>query len=51
LNIAVLTANQPARRFYESMGGIDVGERMFDEDGHLLAERVYSWPDLSVLVH
>lgn len=49
LNIAVLTTNEPARGFYEAMGGTDVGERTFDEEGQLLAERVYSWPDLRVL--
>ncbi len=49
LNIAVLTTNEPARGFYEAMGGTDVGERLFDEDGHLLSERVYAWPDLRVL--
>jgi GNAT superfamily N-acetyltransferase len=49
LNIAVLTTNEPARGFYEAMGGTDVGERTFDEEGQLLSERVYSWPDLRVL--
>jgi ribosomal protein S18 acetylase RimI-like enzyme len=49
LNIAVLSTNEPARGFYEALGGTDVGERTFDEEGHLLAERVYSWPDLRVL--
>jgi ribosomal protein S18 acetylase RimI-like enzyme len=49
LNIAVLSTNEPARGFYEAMGGTDVGERTFDEEGHLLAERVYFWPDLGAL--
>jgi hypothetical protein len=31
------------------MGGTDVGERTFDEEGHLLSERVYFWPDLRAL--
>ncbi|MCE7983384.1 MAG: GNAT family N-acetyltransferase [Caldilinea sp. CFX5] len=50
LHIAVLAANTPARRFYEAIGGRVVGERMFDEEGFLLPEIVYGWPDLSVLV-
>ncbi len=49
LNIAVLATNEPARGFYAAMGGTDVGERTFDEEGHLLSERVYFWPDLRVL--
>ena len=49
LHIAVLTANLPARGFYEALGGVDIGERWFDEEGHQLPERVYEWPDISVL--
>ena len=49
LAIAVLSTNGPARGFYQAMGGTDVGERTFDEEGDLLAERVYFWPDLRVL--
>jgi GNAT superfamily N-acetyltransferase len=49
LHIAVLTANLPARAFYEAMGGRDIGERTFDEEGVPLAERVYAWPDIRVL--
>jgi GNAT superfamily N-acetyltransferase len=49
LQIAVLTTNEPARGFYEAMGGTYIGERTFDEEGHLLSERVYCWPDLRVL--
>jgi GNAT superfamily N-acetyltransferase len=50
LNIAVLSTNEAARGFYEAMGGTDIGERTFDEEGHLLAERVYAWPDIRVLI-
>lgn len=50
LHIAVLAANLPARGFYEAMGGRDVGEREFDEDGAHLLERVYEWPDIAVLL-
>jgi GNAT superfamily N-acetyltransferase len=49
LQIAVLTTNAPARGFYEAMGGTYCGERTFDEEGHLLSERVYCWPDLRAL--
>ena len=50
LQVGVLTANAPARAFYETMGGREVGERTFDEDGFLLPETVYEWSDLEVLV-
>ena len=49
LRIGVLTANRPARAFYEAMGGREVGQRTFDEEGFLLPETVYGWPDLTVL--
>jgi GNAT superfamily N-acetyltransferase len=39
LHIAVLAANRPARRFYESLGGRDSGTRD-DPDG---LEIVYAW--------
>ncbi|MEZ4733056.1 MAG: GNAT family N-acetyltransferase [Caldilineaceae bacterium] len=48
LHIAVLAANTPARRFYEAIGGQVVGEREFDEEGFLLPEVVYGWPDIRV---
>ena len=44
LQIGVLTDNQPARRFYEAMGGVESAHRMFDEDGYLVPETVYAWP-------
>jgi GNAT superfamily N-acetyltransferase len=47
LHIAVLTANLDGRQFYEALGGQHVGERLFDEDGDLLPERIYSWPDIT----
>src|SRR5258706_13290124 len=43
LQIGCLAANAPARRFYESLGGRVVGERLFDEAGGLLPEVVYGW--------
>ena len=50
LHIAVLTANLDARRFYEALGGQPIGERLFDEDGVLLPERIYAWPDITRLL-
>lgn len=47
LQIGCLAANTPARRFYEALGGRVVGERLFDEDGVLLPELVYSWTDIT----
>ena len=38
LLIGVLTANLPARAFYEAMGGREIGKRTFDEEGGLLPE-------------
>jgi len=49
LRIGVLTANRPARAFYEAMGGSEVEQRTFDEEGVLLPETVYGWSDLGVL--
>jgi ribosomal protein S18 acetylase RimI-like enzyme len=51
LHIDVLAANSPARAFYEAMGGHATGQRMFDEEGHLLPLRIYEWPDINVLTH
>ena len=50
LEIRCLAANAPARRFYESLGGRVADERLFDEEGVLLPEVVYEWPDIAVLV-
>jgi len=41
--IGTLTANAPARRFYETVGGRLVGERPIDVDGVSFPETVYSW--------
>ena len=49
LEIGVLTANLPARGFYEAMGGREAGQRTFDEEGVLLPGTVYTWPDLAAL--
>lgn len=50
LHVGVLEGNQPARRFYEALGGQVVYQREFDEDGLLLPEVVYGWPDLGCLM-
>jgi GNAT superfamily N-acetyltransferase len=50
LHIGVLTANLGARRFYEAMGGLEIGHRTFDEEGTLLPGTIYAWPDITVLV-
>jgi len=50
LRVGVLTANLPARGFYEAMGGREVGRTTFDEEGHLLPGTVYAWSDLAALV-
>ena len=50
LRVDVLTANRPARRFYEVMGAHENGQGTFDEEGHLLGVTVYEWAELGVLV-
>lgn len=49
LQIGVLTANLAARGFYEAMGGHEVGQRTFDEEGFLLPVTIYGWPDIAAL--
>ena len=50
LLIGVLAPNDPARRFYEAIGGRLVGERLFDDKGVLLDEVVYGWDDTGPLI-
>lgn len=50
VQIGVLAANQGARGFYEALGGQLAGERLFDEDGDLLPESIYVWPDITSLL-
>jgi hypothetical protein len=38
-----LTANEPARRFYEAMGGRPGAIRSFDAEGDALDEISYIW--------
>jgi ribosomal protein S18 acetylase RimI-like enzyme len=43
----VLAENAPARRFYERLGGVVVGEQTITIGGAELAELAYGWPDLA----
>ena len=43
VRLEVLSANLPARAFYKHMGGREVGQGMFDEDGYLLPVTTYGW--------
>ena len=43
----VLRDNHRARRFYESLGGIEVGEKIDSMGGQPLAEVAYAWDDLN----
>jgi GNAT superfamily N-acetyltransferase len=45
----VLRDNAPARRFYERLGGIVVGEQIDEQPGATLVEDGYGWRDLSIL--
>ena len=49
LHISVLTANLPARGFYEAMGGREIGQGTFDEEGYLLPVTIYAWADIRTL--
>ena len=49
LHIGVLTANLPARGFYEAMGGHEIGPSTFDEEGYLLPGTVYEWTDIAAI--
>jgi len=49
LHLGVLTANLPARGFYEAMGGREIGQRTDDEEGYLLPVTVYGWSDITAL--
>jgi len=49
LHIGCLAANTPGRRFYEALGGRVVDERMVDEEGFMVPEVVYGWPDTGAL--
>jgi ribosomal protein S18 acetylase RimI-like enzyme len=46
----VLRDNAPARRFYERLGGVVVGEKKDERPGAVLIEVAYGWPDLRPLL-
>ena len=46
----VLRGNEPARAFYNRLGGIVIGEKVEEQVGVLLTEDAYGWRDLSRLV-
>ena len=48
--VAVLAVNEPARMFYESVGGVLLGERDFYDSGVRLDEVVYVWEDVTCLL-
>ena len=50
LRVSVLTANLPARAFYEAIGATEIDHGTFDEEGHLLPLTVYEWADIAGLV-
>ena len=50
LYIAALAASEPARRFYESLGGQLVGTREDYDNGVLIPLVVYGWADTQALI-
>ena len=50
LLIWVLKENEPARRFYEALGGINVAEKDVEIGGASLTEVAYGWADIQSLV-
>jgi len=45
LIIRSLPVNEPANRFYESLGGQLVGECAAEDSGYPITQRIYHWPD------
>ncbi|QSR30917.1 hypothetical protein CFI00_10500 [Nocardioides sp. S5] len=43
VRLEVLSANLPARAFYEQLGGREIGHGTFDEDGYPLDVTIYQW--------
>ena len=46
----VFADNDPARRFYESLGGVPVAEAGFELGGAWVSEVAYGWKDLDALL-
>jgi ribosomal protein S18 acetylase RimI-like enzyme len=53
LLIRVLKVNDPARRFYEALGGhlVPDVEEQLEEGGAVLVQLAYGWRDVSALLH
>ena len=49
LTISVLETNTPARRFYESLGGVVIGTLETEDFGYREPQVIYGWPDIRVL--
>ncbi len=49
LHIPVLSANGPARAFYEAMGGHEIAEATDDEEGYQLPLTIYGWANVTDL--
>ncbi|WP_421694243.1 GNAT family N-acetyltransferase [Aestuariivirga sp.] len=49
LSLGVLTANHPARAFYEALGARLVTDDSYEWDGHLLPESIYVFENLAEL--
>jgi ribosomal protein S18 acetylase RimI-like enzyme len=49
LQVRVLSANGPARGFYEALGGHETGQAVDDEEGYLLPVTIYGWTDVKDL--
>jgi GNAT superfamily N-acetyltransferase len=48
--IVWVLAQNPARRFYENLGGRNVGNKTIEIGWQTLAEMAYGWDDLGVLI-
>lgn len=46
----VLSDNEPARRFYEVIGGVKVADNLFEMGGAMLGEVAYGWGNTSGLI-
>jgi ribosomal protein S18 acetylase RimI-like enzyme len=45
----VLRENEPARAFYDKLGGVIVAQKLDEQAGMILIEDAYGWRDLSRL--
>lgn len=50
LHIRVLESNEPARKFYEKLGGRVAENGVFKYDGFEMADVTYVWPDIGAMV-